>query len=74
VLGLKGIEIDWRGWLAALSGAVGTLVLCEVSKLVRQAMALHNKGRSTDAQASKGVSKGEVKNGVAKKTSAQNMV
>merc|ERR1712118_383383 len=36
VLELKGIEIDWKGWVAALRGAIGTLVLCEASKLVRQ--------------------------------------
>merc|ERR1712025_1130057 len=37
VLGLKGIEIDWKGWVAALFGAVATLLLCGASKLVRQA-------------------------------------
>merc|ERR1719337_73227 len=38
VLGLHGLEIGTWGWLAAFVGAVGTLVLCELSKLMRQAM------------------------------------
>merc|ERR1711904_340190 len=74
VLGLKGVEIDWKGWLAALLGAVATLVLCEASKLVRQAVTFKNKAHSTDAQATKGLAKGEVKNDGGKKTSAQNIV
>merc|ERR1711988_1610871 len=40
ILELKGIEIDLKGWLAALCGAIATLALCEASKIVRQAMAL----------------------------------
>merc|ERR1712093_47592 len=38
ILELEGVEIDSMGWLAALVGAVATLVLCEASKLVRQAI------------------------------------
>merc|ERR1711907_814698 len=37
ILGLKGSEIDYKGWLAALLGAAATLLLCEASKLARQA-------------------------------------
>merc|ERR1712025_685282 len=37
VLGLEGMEIDHKGWLAALLGAVACLVLCEASKLARNA-------------------------------------
>merc|ERR1712134_216858 len=32
ILELKGIDIDSKGWFAALMGAIGTLVLCEMSK------------------------------------------
>jgi len=74
VLGLVGLEIDLKGWIAALLGAVATLVLCEASKLVRQAVTFKNKAHSTDAQATKGLAKGEVKNDGGKKTSAQNIV
>merc|ERR1712149_7787 len=62
ILGLKGIEIDLKGWLAALLGAFATLFLCEASKLVRQAVTLKNKTRSVDGQATKGFAKGEVMN------------
>jgi len=74
VLGLKGIDIDLKGWLAAFAGTVATLVLCEASKFVQQV--LRSEARPADAQASKGVSKGEVMHGVGsvKKTSAQNIV
>merc|ERR1719217_1425246 len=37
VLGLQGIDIDSQGWVAAFLGAIATLVLCEASKVVRQA-------------------------------------
>merc|ERR1719217_480187 len=74
VLGLHGVDIDLKGWIAALLGAVATLVLCEASKLVRQAVTFKNKAHSTDAQATKGLTKGEVKNDGGKKTSAQNIV
>merc|ERR1712149_152689 len=53
VLGLKGIEIDLKGWLAALLGAFATLFLCEASKLVRQAVTLKNKTRSLNTQVKK---------------------
>merc|ERR1711977_718648 len=71
VLGLKGIEIDSKGWLAALLGAVATLILCEVGKLLRQAVTLKNTAHSIDAQANKRLTKGEVMNDVGKKMSAQ---
>jgi len=34
VLGLRGGEIGWEGWLAAFVGSVATLALCEVYKLL----------------------------------------
>merc|ERR1712072_744834 len=76
VLGLQGIEIDSDGWLVAFMGAIATLVLCEVSKLVRQTITAQNKTRSANAQVNKGVSKGEVMNGMdsSKTTSTQNIV
>jgi magnesium-transporting ATPase (P-type) len=76
VLGLKGNEIDYKGWLAALLGAVACLVLCEVSKLARNAATVHKKACSADAPLNKGVSKGEAMSdgGSHKKTSAQNIV
>merc|ERR1711977_293237 len=76
VLELKGIEIDWKGWLAALFGALATLVLCEACKLVRLAVTLKKKSHSAEDRAIKGDSKGEVMNGVVsgKKASAQNIV
>jgi len=33
ILGLRGIEIGWKGWVLALAGPVGTLILCELCKL-----------------------------------------
>merc|ERR1712159_940084 len=71
VLGLHGIDIDSKGWLAALFGAVATLLLCEASKLVRQAATRYTHGTSN-----KGVSKEEMVDGVGsgKKTLAQNIV
>merc|ERR1712159_533690 len=74
VLGLKGIEIDSKGWLAALAGSVATLILCEVCKLLRQAVTLKNAAHSIDAQANKRLNKGEVTNDVGKKMSVQNIV
>merc|ERR1712159_295766 len=76
VLGLKGIEIDSKGWLAALAGAMATLVLCEAAKLVRNAAAPRKKANCADAGASKAISKGEVMGGVSigKKTSTPNIV
>merc|ERR1712118_133528 len=76
VLELKGIEIDWKGWLVALFGALATFVLCEACKLVRLAVTLKKKSHSAEARAIKGDSKGEVMNGVVsgKKASAQNIV
>jgi len=76
VLGLQGIEIDSEGWFVAFLGAIATLVLCEVSKLVRQTITAQNKTRSANAQVNKGVSKGEVMNGMdsSKTTSTQNIV
>merc|ERR1711985_149398 len=54
VLGLKGIEIDLKGWVAALLGAVATLFLCEASKLVRQAVTRSKKSLSLNTQGNKG--------------------
>merc|ERR1711937_59405 len=71
VLGLQGIEIDSQGWLAAFLGAVATLVLCEASKLVRQAVSRWSKASAADATASKEVMKAV---GSGKKTSAQSIV
>merc|ERR1712070_69516 len=62
VLGLKGIDIDFKGWLAALAGAVATVILCEASKFLQQV--LRSDAQPLDAQGSKGVSKGEVMHGV----------
>merc|ERR1711907_8513 len=64
VLGLQGIEIDSKGWFAALVGAIATLVFCEASKLVRQVATVWNKTRPGDDHANKGVSKGDVVKGV----------
>jgi len=76
ILGLKGSEIDSKGWLAALLGAVACLIICEASKLARNAATVHNKARSADAPANKGVTKGEAMSdgGSRKKASAQNVV
>merc|ERR1712139_537611 len=51
ILELKGIDIDTKGWVAAFFGALATLVLCELSKLARQAMVVQKK--KTDALATK---------------------
>jgi potassium/sodium efflux P-type ATPase len=73
ILQLKGIEIDNKGWVAAFIGALATLVLCEASKFVMQAMTVQRKQR--DASGTAGISKGgEVVSGVGKKTSAENVV
>jgi len=64
VLGLQGIEIDSDGWIVAFLGAMATLILCEASKLVRQAATVWNKTRPGDDHANKGVSKGDVVKGV----------
>jgi len=76
ILGLKGSEIDYKGWLAALFGAVACLVLCEASKLARNAATVNKKARSVDTPANKEVSKGEAMSdgGSLKKASAQNTV
>uniref|UniRef100_A0A7S2Q8R1 Cation-transporting P-type ATPase C-terminal domain-containing protein n=1 Tax=Zooxanthella nutricula TaxID=1333877 RepID=A0A7S2Q8R1_9DINO len=34
ILGLSGVTIRWEGWLIALAGPVGCLVLCELCKLI----------------------------------------
>merc|ERR1711977_9966 len=68
ILGLKGSEIDYKGWLAALFGAVACLVLCEASKLARNAATVNKKARSVDTPANKGVVSSF------KKPSAQNSV
>jgi membrane protein implicated in regulation of membrane protease activity len=34
VLGLRGLDIGIKGWGLALAGPVGTLVLCELCKLI----------------------------------------
>mmetsp|Transcript_97923 Transcript_97923/g.277218 ORF Transcript_97923/g.277218 Transcript_97923/m.277218 type:complete len:1038 (-) Transcript_97923:318-3431(-) len=34
ILELRGLEIGWFGWVLALAGPVGTLVLCEACKLI----------------------------------------
>merc|ERR1711988_189297 len=61
ILQLKGIEIDYKGWVAAFIGALATLVLCEASKFVMQAMSVQRKQRDAcDSGISKG---GEVANG-----------
>jgi len=67
VLGLQGMDIDLQGWLAAFVGAVATLVLCEVSKLVRQATV-------SESRAHKGVSKDEVVERDSGKKSIQSVV
>merc|ERR1711956_55162 len=36
ILGLRGIDIGWWGWVVSLIGPAGTLVLCELYKLVTQ--------------------------------------
>jgi len=41
VLGLKGLEIGGQGWVAALCGALATLVLCELFKGVQRAINGH---------------------------------
>merc|ERR1712070_1160075 len=56
ILELRGIEIDYKGWVAAFMGAVATLVLCEASKLVRQAMTVQM--NQHDASGTTGISKG----------------
>jgi len=75
VLGLHGIDIDSAGWLVAFLGSVATLVLCEISKLVRQATTARSKTCSAGAQSDR-VSKGGELNGVggSKKSSAKNIV
>jgi len=37
VLGLRGIHIGWEGWLVALAGTAGCLVLCELYKMLGRA-------------------------------------
>jgi len=37
ILGLRGISIGWKGWLLALAGPAGCLVLCELCKLITAA-------------------------------------
>eukprot|EP00931_Biecheleriopsis_adriatica_P083561 TRINITY_DN5716_c0_g1_i1.p1 TRINITY_DN5716_c0_g1~~TRINITY_DN5716_c0_g1_i1.p1 ORF type:complete len:1073 (-),score=268.36 TRINITY_DN5716_c0_g1_i1:190-3408(-) len=34
ILVLSGISIGWEGWVLALSGPVGTVVLCELCKII----------------------------------------
>jgi len=34
ILGLAGVGIGWQGWLIAVAGPVGTLVLCELCKII----------------------------------------
>ena len=34
ILELQGIDVGWEGWVAAFIGALSTLVLCELYKLV----------------------------------------
>merc|ERR1711998_499876 len=65
ILELKGSDIDSKGWLAAFVGAIGTLVLCEASKLMRQAITLQKKKSdvSGNTDALKG---GEVMSGMSK--------
>merc|ERR1712139_658817 len=53
LLGLQGMDIDLQGWIAAFVGAFATLMLCEASKLARQAAASQTRTR-------KGVTNGEV--------------
>jgi len=49
VLELKGIDIGWWGWLVALAGPVGTLIVCELFKLCVTApqMRRHEKMKGT---------------------------
>merc|ERR1711977_228904 len=73
VLGLKGSEIDYKGWFAALMGALATLALCEASKFVRQTLVQY---RKADAPGTAVFSKGEVMTGAisGKKTAVENCV
>jgi len=34
ILGLRGVDIGWWGWLVSLLGPVGTLILCELYKVI----------------------------------------
>jgi len=34
ILGLRGLDIGWWGWLVALTGPIATLVLCELAKII----------------------------------------
>merc|ERR1719367_2576923 len=37
ILGLRGVEVGFYGWLLALIGPVGCVVLCEICKLLTKA-------------------------------------
>merc|ERR1712224_459926 len=52
VLGLHGSEIGSWGWVAALCGALTTLVLCEFFKLVQQVVHRHLQGVQSQSKQS----------------------
>merc|ERR1711977_644084 len=73
ILELKGIDIDSKGWLGALVGALATLGLCEISKFVQRTLVQYRKADAPGATVS---SKGEVMSDVisGKKPSVENKV
>jgi len=53
VFELFGTKLGWEGWVAALTGAIGTLILCEVYKLFsrrydRKLLPVQERGNDTD--------------------------
>jgi len=53
LLGLRGADIGWRGWLAALVGMLVCLVLCELYKLLVSLFSWAAHGREAPKQGGK---------------------
>merc|ERR1712227_118372 len=34
ILGLRGLDIGWWGWVVSLAGPVATVILCELAKII----------------------------------------